>query len=1028
MKKLTLCLSLALAAALFALGGTTALAAAPAQELPALAEDGASFTYQGRQVALGPRALYVDGRLSDDRAARSPYVYNSFVDAVAHLTDGTEAEPMELYLAPYVYWLHDPQAPEAQNMTGDYQLELACQNLHITGLADDPRNVVVAANFGHDVGFMGSNYTMFHITGDGLTLENLTFGDYCNVDLVYPPDPALNVPARAPGNITQGQIGVYDGDKLLARNVRFVSRLNMMPFNSAQRALYVDCHMESTDDSLNGSAQAVYLNCDFEFYSSKPWYTSSGVTLLDCRMKIVPINAGADTASATQYLVKSAGPFTVIDSSFVSDIPSADIGWSDVFDETFKSYYANVDFNGAPVTFSAGARPDAGVDLAGQAALRAFKLEDGTYNVYNLLRGQDDWDPLGQKAAVTAAGAADLPTSMTAYLSDDPGAAAATMVSGGENGTLTLGYALTGPQADTDYNAAAQVTWSVRESDRPYVKLTPNPDGTCTVEGTNTTEETALVIVTARDASGLEAAVALTVRPSVLPAPVFARLPAVSQTGDGAAAVTYAYDPASTQGRADLARITWYVCDDAQGTNPVAVAVGRGDTPLASIPLTQAMVGKYLMATVEPKHIRSDYGPAVSALSPAPIAPEGVPPFSGALELDLATFPVETQGRILPGFWTVDSVKPADTQPDTGSFPGGWTAACDGQSKWDYGTGVKNGTAGVTGLFNTDRGARLMYTPPEPLDREMELTLTLAPGKTAGQGFGSTNQYMDFMVKYDPAARTGWGLRIYRASSSECGFALVAHTADGGSALLTQPVISGMFLTETTVRVYTRGQRLYAAVSSTATEETVALSAYVPGLDGVTAGGVEVNHTGTAGDNAIYVTSLQIQWPERVPLLTRGDFVKALYNAYLERGGTPVEQEADFPSPDRDGQSSAPGGLGTYLVFSDVSGADRDLYHASAWAERHGATNGVGGGAFAPEQEITRMEAVAMAYRLAAAAGFQLPDGPAPALSPDWAREPAAWWALSGGETGDALLQPVDQSAADAVLAALFDHNTVRFP
>ena len=96
-------------------------------------------------------------------------------------------------------------------------------------------------------------------------------------------------------------------------------------------------------------------------------------------------------------------------------------------------------------------------------------------------------------------------------------------------------------------------------------------------------------------------------------------------------------------------------------------------------------------------------------------------------------------------------------------------------------------------------------------------------------------------------------------------------------------------------------------------------------------------------------------------------------------------------------------------------------------AEIVDATNGVGGGAFAPEQEITRMEAVAMAYRLASAAGFQLPDGPAPALSPDWAREPAAWWALYGGETGDALLQPVDQSAADAVLAALFDHNTVLF-
>ena len=211
MKKRMFRLSLILAGALLAL---PLAARAAAADGPVLAADGGSFTYQGQSVALGEHAIYVDGRLTDDQAAQYEYVYNSFPEAAAHLTDGTEAQPMELYLAPYVYWLHDPLAPEAQNMTGDYQMEIACENLHITGLSEDPRDVVVAANFGHDVGFMGSNYTMFHITGDGLTLKDLTFGDYCNVDLVYPADPSLNVPARDPQNITQGQIGVYDGDKL----------------------------------------------------------------------------------------------------------------------------------------------------------------------------------------------------------------------------------------------------------------------------------------------------------------------------------------------------------------------------------------------------------------------------------------------------------------------------------------------------------------------------------------------------------------------------------------------------------------------------------------------------------------------------------------------------------------------------------------------------------------------------------------------------------------------------------------------
>lgn len=992
MKKRTLCLWLLIAGALLALP-LTALAA-PA-DTPVLAADGSSFTYQGRTVVLGKRALYVDGRLSDDQAAKFDYVYNSFQGALAHLENGTQAEPMELYLAPYVYWLHDPHAPEATGMTGDFQIELACENLHITGLSDDPQNVVVAANFGHDVGFMGSNYTMFHITGDGLTLKNLTFGDYCNVDLVYPADPALNMPMRAPGNVTQGQIGVYDGDRLFAENVRFISRLNMMPFNNAQRALYLNCHLECTDDALNGSSQAVYLGCEFEFYSSKPWYTSAGVKLLDCTMKLVPINADASTQEATQYLAKAAGPFTVIDSSFTSAIPSAQIGWSDVFDETFKSYYANVDFNGAPITFSAGARADAGVDLTGKAALNAFKLPDGSYNVYNLLRGSDDWDPLGQKQAATAAGAMGLPTSMRAYIvtGDDTAPNAATVVSGGENSRLTLGYALTGPQA-IDYNAKAQVTWEVADSDKQYVKLTPNADGTCTVEGINTTEETALVVVTAKDASGLEAAVALTVRPSVLPAPTFAQAPAITWK-NGMAQVSYAYDPATLGSRPDNARITWYVCSDAQGTDPIAIAVGRGEDPLTAIPLRPAYVGKHLMATVEPKHRRSDYGSAVTAISPDIVIDLAVPSSDGTLSVDLSTFPTATQSQVLPGFWTVDSVKPADAVPDSGSFPGGWTAECDGQSKWAYGTGVKNGTAGVTGLYNTDRGARLMYTPLT-WGREMDLVVTLAPGKTAGQGFGSKNQYMDFMVKYDAANHTGYGLRIYRVSAGTCGFALIAHTADGNTQILTEPTESGVFLTETTVHVWTRGERVYADVTSTASAEKVSLSAYVPGLSEITHSGVDLNHTGTAGDNAVYLTAIEVRWPQRTALpFTDVDPAAWYYDAALwacESGRMSVNDHGAF-EPDRvctwDEAKAATGFTSwptshpfdrydALLKVSHACGDPKptiaehpftDFYadgaglNALLWAVEKGVTTGTSPTTFEPDRPCTRAELAVLLYR-----------------------------------------------------------------
>ncbi|MDE6373385.1 MAG: hypothetical protein K2L72_02705, partial [Clostridia bacterium] len=435
-----------------------------------LAKDGKSFTYgyEGAEktVEIGEKAIYIDGRLSDEEIEGFDNVYNSFKQAMDHLVDGTEAEPMTMYIAPWVYWIHNP---DSTNTAEAFGIVKSCQNLHMIGLTDDPRNVVIAGNYGHDEGYVGGNWTMFNITGDGLTLKNLTFGDYCNVDLEYPLNPALNRSKRT-NNVTQGQIASYNGDKLYAENVRFISRLNMMPFNNSKRALYVNCHLESTDDSLNGSSKAVYLGCDFEFYSSKPWGGSSGVTLLDCQMKICHINVG-DTIY--QYLSKGSGPYTLVDCEFIDDydVPVV-IGWSDVNNSTFRSYYSNVRRNGEPIHMdTAGKRPDTAVDITGTDLLKAYKLTDASgktvYNVYNLLRGTDDWDPLGQKETVTALNGQDIATNINAYTGRN--LKNVTIESGAAtNGAATLEDSVNGPQS-TNYKEGLAVTWSISKEDEKYV-------------------------------------------------------------------------------------------------------------------------------------------------------------------------------------------------------------------------------------------------------------------------------------------------------------------------------------------------------------------------------------------------------------------------------------------------------------------------------------------------------------------------------------------------------------------------------
>ena len=61
--------------------------------------------------------------------------------------------------------------------------------------------------------------------------------------------------------ITQAHVAYCHGDKIVAENVRFISRLNMNPLNGAKRILFYKCYMESTDDALTGTGS--YLDCTF---------------------------------------------------------------------------------------------------------------------------------------------------------------------------------------------------------------------------------------------------------------------------------------------------------------------------------------------------------------------------------------------------------------------------------------------------------------------------------------------------------------------------------------------------------------------------------------------------------------------------------------------------------------------------------------------------------------------------------------------------------------------------------------------
>lgn len=820
-----------------------------------LAKDGKSFTYgfegDEKTVSISEQAIYLDGRLSADEIKDFSNVYNDFNQALEAAKSGSKESTTKIYIVPYVYWIHDPKQSSTEDAFGIIK---EIEYLTLEGLTTNPSNVVIAGNFGHDEGYAGGNWTMFKIIGDGLTLENITFGNYCNVDLVYNLDSSLNVEKRTT-NITQGQIGLYEGDKLLAKNCNFISRLNMMPFNNNERALYIDCHMESTDDALNGSSKAVYLNCDLDFYGSKPWYSSSGSTLLNCDMNIKPINY---TEDYHQYLSKAVSNFNLVDCRFKSEY-DVTVGYNDILPQTFRNFYSNITLNGKAIKMDNGVTDsEVGVDITGTEALKAFKLENNgsvIYNVYNLLRGNDNWDPLNQQEVVESLNAQDLPIRLDAFIETDTGNVSTIEIETG-NKEAVLGFTITGLNG-SNYLAGVKATWQVLGKEAEFLEIEVASDGlSAMVRGNNNTEENKTIYVEVSTDTGFKDVVEIVVKPSILDAPTFTQNPVLMQNEDGTISIHYELN---LDGREDLSDIKWYVANDNTFKNEIEVAVSY-NTPLKEIAAVKAYVDKYVKAVIRPKHNRSEYGEAVSVILNMLVKDLNALDVT-SMHLDFKNFSTKVQKEIKKGFFTIDGYKPLDTYDGEAWYSKNKVVS---DELWSYGTGNKNGFLNYSGLYQTGYGARLMYTPFKDTAADMALELKVAPGKTVGQGFGSANQYMDVMIKYDTMTLTGYGVRIYRNTGDSCGVVLMKYT-NGMSAEISERVITSAYLTEATIKIACVNNKLIASLTTTApnpgNNQEYSHEVYLEvEIESNNYGGFAIQHAGTAGDNATYIGMLNCKW------------------------------------------------------------------------------------------------------------------------------------------------------------------------
>ena len=739
---------------------------------------------------------------------KNPYVAAT-LQALGTLSEDqrtlTLPEGTTVYIAPGVYWT---DLTYRQGFPFDDSgfvidppnigLTLLGADISFIGLTADAKDVHICGNRGEGgakgLGASGSWYTLALSTG--FRGENITIANYSQEDLVYPRDPSQNISKRIDSKNHAEVLRAADPaiDRMYFENVRFIGYLNMMAGFSPARAYFKDCTLQCTDDAIFDGQMNVYENCTFYLYDSHPTFSAARAgninAILGCTMIGMPQMTHSYLSLAKMSRpgngAEATSIYAIIDTEFLGRIESVE--WENKVPEDTRHAVSNntIGADKRSLVISPS-EPQTSVTYTDEA-LKAFKVGD-QYNVYNLLKGTDGWDPKGQNSPDWAP-YANLPyrflvgsTGKVLY-SDQTG----------ENNRIIL-TAAPAPASSVDIS---RVVWEYDtdllngEADLSAgtLTLTAKPNRTGAIRDT---------FVNCTLPNGISAGVTLRIRPVPVPAPVLTS--PVITIGQDRATLGYTLDQ---PGYKDVSMIEWYRETGPATTNGVHIGTmkndGAGlfvDEPFKTYTLSKYDVGSYLRAVITPKY---EFSPA--AASSITVYTNRAITADDVKEQSLYTdfknlFIAKESHRTTTGRWFFDM------ENESGE-------------PWGWGIGT-NGSDGIWGLMNNTR----VLEPPRFVFGQsgtygdMSLTLNYSSGKVEGQGFGGSGCYMDIFVKYDPVTRRGYGLRMERvpASSNATLWTLYQYDETTQTALTTG-ILTAAFMPQSTLTLSVTGNTLRVAAST----------------------------------------------------------------------------------------------------------------------------------------------------------------------------------------------------------------------
>lgn len=711
----------------------------------------------------------VDGNLpQDDPVAKK---FKTLQAAYAAAPEGTEAKPTVIGIKPGIYQLPGPTRGPSLSITKNY--------ITLLGLTNNRRAVVLADNRGLMQGAEDDGY-IIDVNATGFTAKNLTIINYCNADYEYPGDSSKNLTKRS-DVITQGVALQAAGDKHVYENVALLGRLDTM-FLRTTRSYFKNVYIEGTDDWMGGGQISVWEDCTLVFPTGGGVMSASGIVFFNCRFE-----ASRGMRFYKAEFRSAERPNVLIDCIVPVDSPEAHVAWvrgiAAPRPNQLSLTYNTRDTSGKPAVIY-----DSTIGAPAFSYSRELSgPELPAFNPWNLLRAapngrSDDWDPAGVREKYETAGQGNLPFRI-ALTGGSPS------IRTGERGA-TIGATVTPTRADQT------ITWSTKSD---LISLSQTTGSKVVVTGRNTTSQAEWVAVKATATNGFYVTAYVYVEPKYIDPPSVVTGPTLNPSADGMATVDYTL---KLDGREDQSLVTWYICDDAAGSNARKIAVSRGNQPLKTLPLTSGYVGKYLKVTVQPKHNISDPGPEVQTVSANPIAATDIR--STTVSPNFRNFVSETNDTYVSGLWTV---------------LGTW-AVLPGD-RYVNGYGIRPSNPGYL-LYqqDADRG-------------DMQVDLVMASEKD-GQGFsvpgspadsGDRNLHADIYIKYDPRTTNGYALRFWRTtqSANKCMFQLYKIENGAGSPLNDRQVLSGVFKTTTHMTLKVSGTTLAVSASNDVDKETLSL-------------------------------------------------------------------------------------------------------------------------------------------------------------------------------------------------------------